>query len=143
MKSLVLTWVFMAMCVFALAQSSPAVKVQQARSASELSALSPHELAMLEFKAEKLCWFEDLKNDAPAEWYTLRDLSGNPVVLTDAMVADFNPLLYSLPQQMVKCENLPVQTSSGNQYLLIVRSSEQMEKEWKYRQVQINKSKNK
>jgi hypothetical protein len=143
MKSLVLMCAFSVLCGLAFAQSSPAVKVQQARSAQELSALSQHELAQLEFRAEKLCWFEDIKNETQIDWYTLTDRNGNAVVLTDAMVADFNPLLYTLPQQTVRCENLPVQTSSGNQYLLIVRSAEQMQKEWKYREAQINKSKNK
>lgn len=143
MKSLVFTCALMAICAFAMAQSSPAVKVQQSRSAQELSALSQNELALLEFRAEKLCWFEDVKGDAPTEWYTLTDRNGNAVALTDAMVQDFNPLLFNLPQQQVRCENLAVQTTSGNSYLLIVRSEEQMQKEWQRRVVKNAKSQTK
>jgi hypothetical protein len=117
--------------------------VQQARSTQELSALSQQELAALEFRAEKLCWFEELKNETTASWYVLTDVNGNEVALTDAMVADFNPLLFNLPQQAVQCENLPVQTTSGNQYLLIVRSEEQMQKEWKRRVTKNAKSQTK
>jgi hypothetical protein len=95
--------------------------------------MSTNEKAMLEFRAEKLCWFEQVKNEQQSEWYTLTDNNGNSVELTDAMVADFNPLLFNLPQQAVRCENLPVQTTSGNQYLLIVRSEEMMQKEWQRR----------
>jgi hypothetical protein len=74
--------------------------------------------------------------------YTLTDRNGNAVALTDAMVADFNPLLFNLPQQAVSCENLPVQTTSGNQYLLIVRSEQMMSKEWQ-RQVQRSQKQSK
>jgi hypothetical protein len=143
MKSLVLTCALAAICVFTFAQSTPAVKVQQARSTQELSALSQNELALLEFRAEKLCWFENVKNDNLMDWYTLTDRNGNSVALTDDMVADFNPLLFNLPQQQVRCENLPVQTTSGNHYVLIVRSEEQMQKEWQRRLIKNAKSQSK
>jgi hypothetical protein len=117
------------------AQSTPAARVEQARTQQELIALTAEERAMLEFRAEKLCWFEQVKPGTNAPFYTLTDRNGNAVALTDAMVADFNPLLFNLPQQAVSCENLPVQTTSGNQYLLIVRSEQMMSKEWQ-RQVQ-------
>lgn len=143
MKSLLLLCAWLVMSVFTYAQSTPAVKVQQARNAQELSALNQQELAALEFRAEKLCWFEQLKSESSATWYTLTDRNGNSVALTDAMVADFNPLLFNLPQQTIKCENLPVQTTSGNQYLLIVRSEEQMQKEWQRRQIKNAKTQTK
>lgn len=143
MKSLLITCAFSAICVIAVAQSSPAVRVQQALSAKEMSALSQDELALLEFKAEKLCWFEAFKGEVPAAWYTLTDRNGNAVELTDALVGDFNPLLFNLPQQMIQCENLPVQTTSGNQYLLIVRSEEQMQKEWQRRVIKNSKNQTK
>jgi hypothetical protein len=98
---------------------------------------------MLEFRAEKLCWFEQVKPGTNAPLFSLTDRNGNTVELTDAMVADFNPLLFNLPQQTVSCENLPVQTTSGNQYLLIVRSEEMMSKEWQRRQVQRSKKQSK
>jgi len=84
-------------------------------------------------RCESSCRFEAFKGEVPASWYTLSDRNGNAVTLTDALVADFNPLIYNLPQQLVQCENLPVQTTSGNQYILIVRSEEQMQKEWQRR----------
>jgi hypothetical protein len=59
------------------------------------------------------------------------------------MVQDFNPLLFNLPQQQVRCENLSVQTTSGNSYLLIVRSEEQMQKEWQRRVTKNAKSQTK
>jgi hypothetical protein len=102
--------------------------------------MSDNELALLEFRAEKLCWFEQLKSESQSEWYSLTDNNGNSVELTDAMVADFNPLLFNLPQQTMRCENLPVQTTSGKQYLLIVRSSEMMQKEWERRVIKNTKT---
>jgi len=50
---------------------------------------------------------------------------------SEADVADFNPLLFSLPQHEVRCENLLVQTVEGNQHLLVVRSKQMMQQETK------------
>lgn len=122
------------------AQSSPSTKVHQAFSVEAISEMTASRLATLEFRAEKLCWFEQVKNEDQSSWYTLVDLNGNSVAITDAMVLDFNPLLYNLPQQAVRCENLPIQTTSGNQLLLIVRSEEMMQKEWERRSVKQAKS---
>ena len=127
----------------AFAQSTPAARVEQARTSQELLALTAEERAMLEFRAEKLCWFEQVKPGTNAPLYTLTDRNGNAVELTDALVADFNPLLFNLPQQAISCENLPVQTTSGNQYLLIVRSEQMMTKEWQRLQVQRAKNQSK
>ena len=143
MKSFVLTCAFAVACFFAFSQSSPAAKVQQARTAREMSEMSQNERAELEFRAEKLCWFEELKDESSVEWYSLSDRNGGTVALTDEMVADFNPLLFNLPQQLIRCENLPVQTTSGKKYLLIVRSDEMMKTEWKRREIQIAKTRNK
>ena len=79
----------------AFAQSTPAARVEQARTSQELLALTAEERAMLEFRAEKLCWFEQVKPGTNAPYYTLTDRNGNAVELTDAMVADFNPLLFN------------------------------------------------
>jgi hypothetical protein len=118
------------------AQTAPAARVQQARTSQELLAMTAEERSMLEFRAEKLCWFEQVKPGSNAPLFTLTDRNGNAVELTDAMVTDFNPLLFNLPQQAVSCENLAVQTTSGNQYLLIVRSEQMMSNEWQRLQVQ-------
>jgi hypothetical protein len=119
-----------------VAQTTPSARVEQARSSQELLAMNAEERALLEFRAEKLCWFEQVKPGTSTPLYTLIDRNGNSVALTDAMVSDFNPLLFNLPQQAVSCENLPVQTTSGNQYLLIVRSEQMMSEEWQRLQVQ-------
>ena len=135
-KSHVLFIVGSLLTLGSFAQTTPAARVQQARTAQELLAMTAEERTMLEFRAEKLCWFEQVKPGTNAPLYSLTDRNGNTVELTDAMVADFNPLLFNLPQQTVSCENLPVQTTSGNQYLLIVRSEQMMSKEWQRLQVQ-------
>ena len=142
-KSHVLFIVFSLVAFGSFSQTSPAARVQQARTTQELLALTAEEQAMLEFRAEELCWFEQVKPGTNAPSFTLTDRNGNTVDLTDAMVADFNPLLFNLPQQTVSCENLPVQTTSGNQYLLIVRSEQMMTKEWQRRQVQRSKNQSK
>ena len=139
MKMILLVCGMFLLSAGAFAQSTPAARVQQARTQQELVAMTAEERAMLEFRAEKLCWFEQVKPGSSAPLYTLTDRNGNSVALTDAMVADFNPLLFNLPQQAVSCENLPVQTTSGNQFLLIVRSEQMMSKEWQRRQVQLSK----
>lgn len=140
MKSIFLFWALMVCATAVMAQSAPSVRVQQAFSHEEIQAMNESRLATWSFRAEKLCWFEQLKSNVEQQWYTLVDREGNPVVLTDAMVADFNPLLYNLPQQSNRCENLPVQTSSGNAYLLIVRSEEMMQKEWQRRSIKNSKT---
>jgi hypothetical protein len=142
-KSHVLFIVCSFLILGSFAQTTPAARVQQARTSQELLAMTSEERAMLEFRAEKLCWFEQVKPGTNAPLFSLTDRNGNTVELTDAMVADFNPLLFNLPQQTVSCENLPVQTTSGNQYLLIVRSEEMMSKEWQRRQVQRSKKQSK
>ena len=135
-KSHVLFIVCSLLILGSFAQTAPAARVHQARTSQELLVMTAEEQAMLEFRAEKLCWFEQVKPGTNAPLFTLTDRNGNAVELTDAMVEDFNPLLFNLPQQAVSCENLPVQTTSGNQYLLIVRSEQMMSKEWQRRQVQ-------
>ena len=140
MKSLFVLCALSLSAVMTFAQSSPGARLKQAYSAEELSAMSENQQAVLEFRAEKLCWFEQVKNPAESIWYTLADRNGNSVALTDAMVADFNPLLFNLPQQSNRCENLPVQTTSGKQYLLIVRSEEMMQKEWQRRLIKNSKT---
>jgi len=143
MKMILLVCAMFLFAANTFAQSTPAARVEQARTSQELLALTVEERAMLEFRAEKLCWFEQVKQGTNAPLFTLTDRNGNAVELTDAMVADFNPLLFNLPQQAVSCENLPVQTTNGNQYLLIVRSEQMMSKEWQRRQVQLSKKQSK
>jgi hypothetical protein len=143
MKMILLVCAMFLLSANTFAQSTPAARVEQARTSQELLALTSEERAMLEFRAEKLCWFEQVKPGTNAPLFTLTDRNGSAVELTDAMVADFNPLLFNLPQQTVSCENLPVQTTNGNQYLLIVRSEQMMSKEWQRRQVQLSKNQSK
>ena len=143
MKMILVVCAMFLLSAGSFAQSTPAARVQQARTSQELLAMSAEERAMLEFRAEKLCWFEQVKPGANASYFTLTDRNGNAVELTDAMVTDFNPLLFNLPQQAVSCENLAVQTTSGNQYLLIVRSEQMMSNEWQRLQNQRSKKQSK
>jgi len=94
----------------------------------------------LMLRAEKLCWFEAVKTGTDQTPFQLFNRAGEPVVLTEADVADFNPLLYQLPQEANRCQNLVIQTTAGTRHLLIVRSSEMMAKELQRKQVRIAKT---
>jgi len=121
-------------CVWSLgmsAQSSAEARLSAAYSASERASMSPQEKQQLLLNAEKLCWFESVKAESTASVYTLTNRQGQQVTLSEADVADFNPLLFSLPQHEVRCENLLVQTVEGNQHLLVVRSKQMMQQETK------------
>jgi hypothetical protein len=143
MKMILVVCAMFLLVANSFAQSTPAARVEQARTPQELLAMTAEERAMLEFRAEKLCWFEQVKPGTNAPLFILTDRNGNAVELTDAMVTDFNPLLFNLPQQAVSCENLAVQTTSGNQYLLIVRSEQMMSNEWQRLQNQRSKKQSK
>jgi hypothetical protein len=140
MKSYLLLCTIALFSHWAFSQSSPAQRVQQAYTSQDLNAMTNEQRVALEFRAEKLCWFEELKSQAETSWFALTDKSGNSVTFTDEMVNDFNPLLYNLPQQANRCENLPIQTTSGRNYLLIVRSEEMMQKEWERRVIKNAKT---
>jgi hypothetical protein len=90
--------------------------------------------------AEKLCWFEPVKANSESVIYTLVNRQGQNVTLSNAQLADFNPLLYTLPQDEVRCENLVIQTKEGDKHLLIVRSKQMMQREAKAMEVKSRKS---
>jgi len=84
--------------------------------------MSTQEQQQLLLNAEKLCWFEAVKPGQSAEVFTLTNRQGQSVRLSNADLADFNPLMYILPQEELRCGNLLVQTVEGDSHLLIVRS---------------------
>jgi hypothetical protein len=130
-------------CVWSLgvwAQSSAEARLSAAYSASERAALTTAETQQLLLNAEKLCWFESAKQETSASVFTLTNRQGQSVTLTEADIADFNPLLYALPQDEVRCENLLIQTVEGNQHLLIVRSKQMMQNEAKRKQNSTRKT---
>jgi hypothetical protein len=111
-----------------------------AYSASERAAMSAQEQQQLLLNAEKLCWFESVKADQSGSLFTLMNKQGQTVTLFNAQLADFNPLLYVLPQDEIRCENLLIQTAEGDQHLLIVRSKQMMRKEANRKEVKMRKT---
>ncbi|MFN5621856.1 MAG: hypothetical protein ACK478_11170 [Flavobacteriales bacterium] len=140
MKSILLALVCCVSSLSIWAQSSAQERLNAAYSASERAALSSQEQQQLLLNAEKLCWFEPVKADQTGEVFTLTSRQGQPVTLSNAQLADFNPLLYSLPQDEVRCENLRIQTLEGDHHLLIVRSKQMMQREAKAKEVKTRKT---
>ena len=128
MKYFTLTAIALIWSILTSAQQiTPSAKVQEAFSADELALLTSEEINELNIKADHLCWFEGVKAENADPAFTLTDKNGNTVVLSDSDLANFNPLLYNLPQDDFICGNLIIVTSEGNRHLLIVRSVSMME----------------
>jgi len=107
----------------------PSMKVQMAYSQSEIASFSDEAITELNFRGDKLCWFEEVKAGAALSNYQLVKRSGEPANLSLAELGEFNPLLYRLPQSERACENLMITTTDGVSKLLVVRSVEMMTKE--------------
>jgi hypothetical protein len=130
MKPTLLTLCFALLSAGLFAQSVvPNSKVLAAFTSVEISAMTPEQLADMNVTAERLCWFEAAKGQNQSEVYPLTDKNGNVVTLTPQQILDFNPLLYTLPQDQVSCKNLTIVDSEGNSHLLIVRSHNMMNNE--------------
>ncbi len=113
---------------FSVAQLvTPSFKVLAAFSSEELAAKSDDEMTILNITADHLCWFEEVKVENTSATYQLTDKNGNAVSLSDADLINFNPFMYSLPQDEMVCQNLIIVTSEGNKHLLVVRSETMME----------------
>ncbi len=140
MKSILLCLSLFTLSVAMVAQSSPQARVASAYSAEERSHMSTQQQQELMLRAEKLCWFEGVKPGTEQTPFQMLNRNGEPVVLTEAEVSDFNPLLYQLPQEVNRCQNLVIQTQEGTRHLLIVRSSDMMAKEQQRQQVKIAKT---
>jgi hypothetical protein len=119
----------------------PSEKVLAAYSSADLQSMTSDEIITLNVIGDKLCVFKPMKDQTPSESYQMKLRNGKSVVLSDADVANFNPLLYSLPGQDKVCENLVIQTKEGNFYMLVVKSQEiiDIEKKKCYVQMKHNK----
>jgi hypothetical protein len=140
MKPILLCLSLFALSVAMIAQSSPQVRLSSAYSTEERSHMSTQQQQELMLRAEKLCWFEGVKPGIEQTPFQILNRNGEQVVLTEAEVSDFNPLMYQLPQEANRCQNLVIQTQEGTRHLLIVRSTEMMIKEQQRQQVKIAKT---
>lgn len=105
---------------------TPSAKVLEAYSQEELAQMTENEINELNIKAEHLCWFEIIKEENTDPAFEITDKNGNVVSLSDADLANFNPLLYNLPQDELVCGNLVIVTTEGHRHLLVVRSVSMM-----------------
>lgn len=133
-KHIIVAMLFLGLSGTAIyAQNIPASpKTQEAIDLGLVSPATDEEMLILNTKAEKLVWIESVKGEVnPYNVFPLVKQTGESVVLTYQQLLNINPLLFELPQQVNRCENLLVQTSDGNYYLLVVRSESMMENEIK------------
>ena len=140
MKSILLALVCGVSSMSIWAQSSAQERLNAAYSATERAAMSTQVQQELLLNAEKLCWFEAAKPGQTAHVFTLTNRQGQPVTLSNADLADFNPLMYNLPQDELRCGNFLVQTVEGDSHLLIVRSKQMMRNEATRKEVKMRKT---
>lgn len=114
-------------------------KVMAAYTKSELSAMTDEKINQLNIASERLCWFEEPKG-TNGDLFQMKLRNQTPVTLTPEQIANFNPLLYILPQDQVACGNLTIIDSTGKRHLLIVRSADMMDREVKRSQVALKKN---
>lgn len=118
--------------IFAQNTITPSPKTQEAIDLGIVSPSTDEEILVLNTKAEKLVWVEEVKGTVnPANVFALVKHTGEEVVLTLPQLLAINPLLYELPQQVNRCENLLVQTTDGSYHMLVVRSETMMANEIK------------
>lgn len=122
-------WILSTMTTFCQ-NVAPSEKVLQAFSSSEIARMQQSEIARLNLRGDKLCWFEEVKPSASFTPYQLVSKDGRNVSISSNELNTFNPLLYNLPQRENTCENLFILTSDGKEKLLVVRSETMMRQEW-------------
>lgn len=139
MKPILTTLFCLGLLVQSFAQnSSPVERVSAAYSPQEISGFTAEQIQELNLRAEYLCWFEEPKAVQPVlHQMVLRN--GQAVTLTPAQIADFNPLLYVLPQEEVACGNLYIADTEGQVHMLVVRSVQMMNKQAERVQIKQNK----
>lgn len=107
-------------------------KTQEAIAMGIVFPSTDEEMLVLNTKAEKLVWVEAVKGTVqPENVFQLVKHTGEEVVLTLEQLLNINPLLYELPQQVNRCENLLIQTADGSYHMLVVRSETMMANEIK------------
>jgi hypothetical protein len=125
MKRFFAALLFMFVVLSTNAQVSPSNKVKAAFSSSALSSFSEDQIAELNFKADHLVSVEPSKGKFKSD-FTLKNLeNGIAMNLSDGDLLNFNPLMFSIPQDEVVCNNLHIQSAEGNSYTLIVLSKQQ------------------
>ena len=125
MKRFFVVLMFMNLVLLTNAQVSSSNKVKAAFSSNALTSFSEDQIAELNFKADHLVSVEPSKGKLKSD-FTLKNLeNGNAVNLSDSDLLNFNPLLYSIPQDEVVCNNLHIQSTEGNSYTLVVLSKQQ------------------
>jgi hypothetical protein len=113
-------------------------KVKEALKQEQIVALTPGELEYLSVVANKLCYFQSVKEDETTELFDLKLKNGQSVILNQEQIENFNPLLYSLPQENESCVNCVIEDASGAKHLLVIRSKKMIETDIK--RMKSNKS---
>jgi hypothetical protein len=119
---------------------APNSKVQLAFSANQLSAMTGEEIASLNFAADNLCAFEELKVENQAPVFALVTNNGKTVVLNKSELSTFNPLMYQLPQDEFAAQNLVIQCADGSKVLLVVHSKDMMKKREERARIKTSKA---
>lgn len=123
---LLYTLVFLTCVSIVSAQrTAPSAKVAAAYTALQLEWKSNEDIAELNFRADHLVSIEPATKTTQADFQLTRIADGKSVVLTSAEIENLNPLLYTISQDDVRCNNFYVKSREGNVYLLVVLSKQQ------------------
>lgn len=141
MKRFFVVLMFMNLVLMTNAQVSSSNKVKAAFSSNALSSFSEDQIAELNFKADHLVNVEPSKGKLKSDFTLINLENGNAVNLSDSDLLNFNPLLYSIPQDEVVCNNLHIQSTEGNSYTLVVLSKQQYNQQLKQFMRDIQKKK--
>jgi hypothetical protein len=107
-------------------------KVKEAIDLGIINPTSDEEMLKMNTTAEKLVWIEQVKGTPnPTSEFQLIKHTGEAKLLSLSELENINPLLFQLPQQHNRCENLLVKTTDGSYHILVVRSETMMANEIK------------
>jgi|GEM_PF-1374175 len=106
-------------------RQTPSAKVVQAFTTEQLTWKTYDDVNELNFRADHLVAVEPATKVAQADFQLKRISDGKSVVLPAADLMNFNPLLYTIPQDDLRCNNLYVASREGGVYLLVVLSKQQ------------------
>lgn len=111
-------------------RQTPSAKVAQAFTTEQLNWKSNEDVTELNFRADHLVAVEPASKVAQADFQLKRISDGKSVVLPAADLVNFNPLLYTIPQDDLRCNNLYVASREGGVYLLVVLSKQQYQQQF-------------
>jgi hypothetical protein len=106
-------------------QVQPNGAVKAAFTADQLAWKSSDDVTELNFRADHLVAVEPATKVAQADFQLKRLSDGKVVTLSSAELTNFNPLLYNIPQDEVRCNNFYVASKEGSVFLLVVLSKQQ------------------